>query len=162
MIALIAAMAKHRVMGFEGDMPWHLPADLKHFKTTTLGKPIIMGRKTYESLGRPLPGRENIVITRQSDFTADGVTVFHDVDTALDDACERYNDVMIIGGATIYQQTLDRVDTMYLTYIDLEVDGDTYFPTWSLQDWCCIDDEAHQPDDNNPYAYRFLTFQRHG
>lgn len=158
-ISLIAAMAKNRVIGKNNQMPWHLPADLKHFKVITTNKPIIMGRKTFESLGRPLPNRRNIVVTRQKDFMVQGAEVVCSIDAALalvGDAVE----VMIIGGAEIYRQAISLANTMYLTMIDLDCEGDAYFPEWNLTQWQTIESESFMPDDKNPYAYRFVTFRR--
>lgn len=156
-ISLIAAMAKDRVIGKDNDMPWHLPADLQHFKKVTLGKPVIMGRRTFESIGRPLPGRKNIVITRNSDWSHDGVEVVSSPESALDLVSD-VDEVMIIGGGNIYQQFLPQADTLYLTFIDLQVDGDTRFPDWlSVGDWQEISHEYHQPDDKNSLAYEFVT-----
>lgn len=126
MLSIIAAIAKNGVIGNQGKLPWHLPEDLKHFKETTLGHPIVMGRKTFESIGKPLPGRENIVLTRDQTFQGKGVTVIH----SLADAIENHPDeeIFVIGGAEIYQLALPLADKLYLTLIDQEFPGDTYFP----------------------------------
>ena len=130
-IAMIAAMANNRVIGADNAMPWHLPADLAHFKRTTLGKPVIMGRKTYESIGRALPGRLNIVITRDDQYSLEDATVVHSPEEALALANEQDTpEVMIIGGGNIYQQFLPQASTLYLTFIDLDVAGDTQFPDY--------------------------------
>lgn len=161
MISMIAAMAHDRVIGLDNQMPWHLPADLAHFKRVTLGKPVLMGRKTFESIGRPLPGRRNLVISRNPDYRADGVEVIDSVDAAL--ALLAGNDVaelMVIGGGHLYGQLLPRADRLYLTRIDLAVEGDTRFPAFDEGDWSCIKRESHQPDEKNPHPYRFETWQR--
>lgn len=152
-------MAKDRVIGKANQMPWHLPADLKHFKSVTLGKPVVMGRKTFESIGRPLPGRQNIVITRSRDWQAEGVEVVHSLQEALQRAADA-REVMIIGGGQLYVEALPHADRLYLTHIDLQVEGDTYFPDYAVYQWESVDTELHQPDEKNPYAYRFETWQR--
>ncbi|HDC4325354.1 TPA: type 3 dihydrofolate reductase, partial [Aeromonas hydrophila] len=152
MISMIAAMAHDRVIGLDNQMPWHLPADLAHFKRVTLGKPVLMGRKTFESIGRPLPGRRNLVISRNPDYRADGVEVIDSVDAAL--ALLAGSDVaelMVIGGGHLYGQLLPRADRLYLTRIDLAVEGDTRFPAFDEGDWLCIEREPHQPDEKNPH-----------
>lgn len=161
MISMIAAMAHDRVIGLDNQMPWHLPADLAHFKRVTLGKPVLMGRKTFESIGRPLPGRRNLVISRNPDYRADGVEVIDSVDAAL--ALLAGSDVaelMVIGGGHLYGQLLPRADRLYLTRIDLAVEGDTRFPAFDENDWSCIERESHQPDEKNPHSYCFETWQR--
>ncbi|WP_323951197.1 type 3 dihydrofolate reductase [Aeromonas caviae] len=161
MISMIAAMAHDRVIGLDNQMPWHLPADLAHFKRVTLGKPVLMGRKTFESIGRPLPGRRNLVISRNSDYRADGVEVIDSVEAAL--ALLADSDVaelMVIGGGHLYGQLLPRADRLYLTRIDLAVEGDTRFPAFDENDWSCIERESHHPDEKNPHPYCFETWQR--
>ena len=138
-ISMIAAMTVNRVIGKDNKMPWHLPEDLKHFKASTMGKPIVMGRKTFESIGRPLPGRHNIVITRQSDFTADGITVVASFEEAQKAAGE-VEELAVIGGGQLYKQVLPLADKLYLTLINIDVEGDTYFPEWDDGSWqqeCC-------------------------
>ena len=126
-ISLIVAMDRQGVIGAGGALPWRLSGDLKHFKAITMGKPIIMGRKTHESIGRPLPGRENIVITRQKDYRAAGCAVFHGIETALE-ACANHAEVMVMGGASLYEELLPRAARIYLTRVEAEVTGDTWFP----------------------------------
>ncbi|PHQ78473.1 MAG: type 3 dihydrofolate reductase [Coxiella sp. (in: Bacteria)] len=159
MISLIVAMSKNRVIGNEGKIPWHLPNDFKHFKQVTLGKPIIMGRKTHESIGRPLPGRRNIVVTRQSDYLADGCDVFQSIDAALD-AVASEPEIMIIGGSTLYEQTLERADRIYLTIVDTTLDGDAYFPELDPEHWQLLTAENHPSDATHQYDYTFQTLQR--
>jgi dihydrofolate reductase len=161
-ISMIAAMADNRVIGKDNKMPWHLPADLKFFKKMTIAKPVIMGRKTFESIGRPLPGRHNIVITRSNDFCADGITIVHDTDSALAAAGD-VEEVVIIGGGNIYQQMLGRVDELYLTFIELLVDGDAYFPDYNqVGQWQQVWQEQHSVAQGQPYNYRFVRLKRTG
>ena len=156
---MIAAMAHNRVIGSDNQMPWHLPADLKHFKAVTLGKPVIMGRKTFESIGRPLPGRLNIVISR-SGFSAEGVTVVATPEQAIA-AAGAVDEVMIIGGGVIYDLFLAKATRLYLTFIELEVAGDTQFPDYGqVAKWSEIESECHQADEKNPYNYRFVTLEK--
>ncbi|RLA05102.1 MAG: type 3 dihydrofolate reductase [Gammaproteobacteria bacterium] len=157
-INLIAAMAKNRTIGLDNTMPWHLPADLKHFKAITMKHPIIMGRKTYQSIGRPLPGRQNIVVTRNQDFQLDGADVVNSLDQALG-LCQGASEIMVIGGANIYQQMLPKAKRLYLTFIDLDVAGDSYFPDWHGLGFKQIDSESHTADETNPYCYRFVTLE---
>ena len=157
---MIAAMANNRVIGKDNQMPWHLPADLKFFKKMTLGKPVIMGRKTFESIGRALPKRQNIVITRDLEFSADGIDVVHDTDAALSKA-GNVDEVVIIGGGNIYQQFMSMADELYLTHIDLDVVGDAFFPDHQIQaNWETVWQQAHEPDEGQPYRYRFVHLVR--
>lgn len=158
-IAMIAAMAKNRIIGAGNDMPWHLPADLKHFKQVTMGKPVIMGRKTYESIGRALPGRLNIVISTNENYQLPDATVVTSPDAALAVAeSTAADEVMIIGGGTIYEAFLKRADTLYLTHIELEVKGDTQFPDYlQMGSWHEVERTSHFPDDKNKYEYTFST-----
>lgn len=161
-ISMIAAMAEDRVIGLDNKMPWHLPADLMFFKRVTLGKPIIMGRKTFQSIGRPLPGRKNIVLSRDVNLQIEGVSCVQTVDqaVALVEGCD---EVMVIGGATIYEQFLPRAERLYLTFIDLKTPGDTHFPDYQrIADWQEVDRERHQADQNNSYNYQFVTLERVG
>ncbi|MCC2617989.1 type 3 dihydrofolate reductase [Aestuariibacter halophilus] len=159
-LSMIAAMARGRVIGKDNDMPWHMPADLAHFKRVTLGKPVLMGRKTYESIGRALPGRRNVVISRDSSYTLADAEVVNDIDTALTLVANE-DEVMIIGGGAIYAALLPRADRLYLTHIALDVDGDTHFPDYqAVATWACVEQEHHEADDKNPYAYRFETLER--
>ncbi|MBB1423804.1 type 3 dihydrofolate reductase [Pseudoalteromonas sp. SG43-7] len=159
-ISMIAAMAKNRVIGQDNNMPWHLPADLQHFKAVTMNKPVIMGRKTFESIGRPLPGRRNIVISRNTDYTAAGIDVVTSPEAAISLVCES-DEVMVIGGGNIYQQFLKSADTLYLTFIDLDVAGDTQFPDYEQSaNWQVVEELYNQPDDNNIYGYKFVTLDK--
>ncbi|WP_429038953.1 type 3 dihydrofolate reductase [Aeromonas veronii] len=160
-ISMIAAMAHDRVIGKDNQMPWHMPADLAHFKRVTLGKPVLMGRKTFESIGRPLPGRRNLVISRNPDYQAEGVEVIDSVGAAL--ALLAGSDVaelMVIGGGHLYGQLLPRADRLYLTRIDLAVEGDTRFPAFDDGQWQRIECESHPADEKNPHPYSFETWQR--
>lgn len=155
-LALIAARAANGVIGKDNAMPWHLPEDLQYFKRQTLSKPVIMGRKTFESLGRPLPGRENLVVSR-SGYEAEGARVFSDLPAALDEAmsiaeAKGAKEVMVIGGAQIYEQALPVADRLYLTEIAQDIDGDTYFPTFSPAEWKEAAREDHA-DHDPPYAF---------
>lgn len=157
-ISLIAAMAHDRVIGRDNDMPWHMPADLKHFKSVTLGKPVIMGRRTFDSIGRPLPGRQNIVVTSNKDWTYEGVDVVHSPEDALT-LVEKVPEVMVIGGGKIYQHYLLLASTLYLTLIDLSVEGgDTQFPDWeAVGNWTEVEKQSLLPDEKNRYPYQFVT-----
>lgn len=154
-IALIWAMAENRVIGRDGDLPWRLPVDLEHFKNTTYGQPVIMGRKTWESLPGALPGRRNLVVTRQKDYAAEGAEVFGSVDAALQAARKTKPGPMrafILGGAEIYNQTLSRAHELYVTFVHAEVEGDTHFPEFDLTEWRVVEREQHPADEDNEYA----------
>ena len=161
-IAMIAAMANNRVIGKDNQMPWHMPADVAHFKRTTLGKPVIMGRKTYESIGRALPGRLNIVITTDSNYQLADAVVVNTIEDALDQAQQQAaEEIMIIGGGKIYSSLLAKADRLYLTLIDLDTDGDTHFPDYQADgDWLIVEEQACKPDEKNPHPYRFVTLDR--
>jgi dihydrofolate reductase len=151
-LTLIAAMAANRVIGIDNRLPWRLPEDLRHFKARTLGKPVIMGRKTYESIGRPLPGRRNIVVTRQLDWRADGVETAHGIEQALMLAGE-VEEVCLIGGAELYAQALPLADCLQLTEIALTIAGDAYFPDFHAAGWCEISRETHCNPEGLVYAF---------
>ncbi len=157
-ISMVCAMAKNRVIGKDNQMPWHLPADLKHFKSVTMSKPIVMGRKTYESIGRPLPGRQNVVISRNQGYSAEGCDVVDSIDSALELLNEQ-PEVMIIGGGFLYSQMLAQADHLYLTFIDLEVDGDTQFPEFEHLNLEQGSSESHLADEKNPHNYRFVDYR---
>ncbi|MBY5981638.1 type 3 dihydrofolate reductase [Ferrimonas balearica] len=158
-IALIACMARNRVIGKDNQMPWHLPADLKHFKAVTLGKPVVMGRRTFESIGRPLPGRHNIVITRQADYAPEGVTVVASIEAAIA-AAGAVEELMIIGGGELYAAMLPRADRLYITDVDLDVEGDTHFPDYQALGWDEVERTVYQPDERNLYTLTFRTLDR--
>ena len=157
-LSLIVAMAKNNAIGINNQLPWHLPADLKYFKSVTMGKPIIMGRKTYESIGRPLPGRQNIVITRSEKWTAPGVTVVATPEAAAG-AVAGVEEAMVIGGAEIYRAMLPLVSKLYVTEVDLTVEGDAFFPVIDKSQWVEGSREAHEASDDKP-AYAFVTYEK--
>lgn len=158
-VSFIVAMAENRVIGRDNQLPWQLSADLKHFKALTMGKPVIMGRKTWESIGRPLPGRTNIVVTRDPRYTADGCVVVHSIDAALQ-ACSGSEEVMVIGGAEFYRQVLPEASTLYLTLVHDEFEGDAFFPELDRREWREIEREDFESDDKNPHAYSFIRLER--
>ncbi|KHF25281.1 type 3 dihydrofolate reductase [Solemya velum gill symbiont] len=158
-ISIIAAMTRNRIIGRNNELPWHLPADLKHFKALTMGKPIIMGRKTWESLPGLLPGRQHIVVTRNPDYVAEDATIALSLDEAIAAAGD-VPEVMIIGGANVYQQAIEIADTLYITKIDTEVDGDASFPPLDKTVWKQSQHEPHTADEKNPYDYSFITYRR--
>ncbi len=159
-LSMIVAHANNRVIGKDNDMPWHLPADLAYFKKITLGKPIIMGRKTYESIGRPLPGRRNIVISRDAAYQAAGIETV----TSVQDAIALVNEVeevMVIGGGAIYSHCLPVATRLYITHINAEIDGDTQFPEYDAEnDWHKVSSDVRLADDNNAYDLDFCLYQR--
>ena len=157
-ISLIAAMAKNNVIGKNNQLPWNLPADLTYFKNKTMGKPILMGRKTYDSIGRPLPGRRNIVISRQPHLIIPGCEVFASIDDALK-AAQQAEEVMVIGGAHIYDQVITKANRLYITTIDADISGDAFFPQWDLTQWTMISAEKHVPDEKNKYGYCFQVWE---
>jgi len=156
MISLIAAMDQNRVIGHEGGIPWHLPSDLKHFKALTLGKPMIMGRATFDSIGKALPGRRNIVLSRQADLVCEGCDVYTNLDDALA-STDADEEVMIIGGATLYSMCLPSASRMYLTLIDTSVPGDTYFPEWLQEEWTVTSEQA---GEENGLSFVYQTLDR--
>jgi dihydrofolate reductase len=157
-ITIIAAMARNHAIGLDGQMPWHLPGELRHFKETTMGKPIVMGRKTWQSIGRPLPGRQNIIVTRSATFQAPGCDVAGSLDRALELA--EGAEVMIIGGGQLYQQALAFADRMILTVVDCEPEADTWFPEWVKKEWRQTGLRRETADDRNPDAYQVVEWVR--
>jgi dihydrofolate reductase len=157
-ISMVAAMANNRVIGKDNKMPWHMPADLKHFKKVTMGKPVVMGRKTYESIGMLLPGRENVIVTRDQAYQVAGATIVHSLEQAIEHL-STVEEIMIIGGSNIYSQMLAKAETLYLTFIDLDVAGDACFPDWG-SGWLERESESHVADEKNPHPYRFVTLDR--
>lgn len=158
-VTLIAAMAHNRVIGIDNSLPWDLPADMRHFREQTMGKPILMGRKTYDSIGRPLPGRQNIVVTRDPAVAIEGCDVVHSIEEALQivgDAPE----VMVMGGESFYRQLLPRADRLLLTLIELEIEGDAWFPQWEAAEWEEVAREDHPADERNCWPYSFVTMER--
>ncbi|HEY6529954.1 MAG TPA: dihydrofolate reductase [Cellvibrionaceae bacterium] len=159
-LAIICAMSLNRVIGRNNQLPWHLPADLQFFKRTTLGKPIIMGRKTYESIGRPLPGRTNIVITRQQHLQYDGVHLATSLPMAIEKAqhaarAADKDEFFVIGGADLYEQALPLAQVLYVTQVQAHIDGDAYFPAWDKSAWSLVHREHHPSDEANGYAMDF-------
>lgn len=159
-ISIIVAMSKNRVIGLNNQMPWHLSADLKKFKKITIGHPILMGRKTYESIGKPLPERTNIIISRNSGYQPTGCIVSNNIDSALKIACEKSEHVFVIGGSTLYEIFLPLADTLYMTQINSEFHGDTFFPELDQQQWLEIEREDINHDPDVPYEYSFLKYAR--
>ena len=158
-ISLIAAMGKNRTIGKNNSLPWTLPADMQYFRDKTRGKPVIMGRKTYESIGKPLPKRLNIIVTHDNEYKAEGCAVVHSADEALK-AAGNVEEVMVIGGSQIYKEFLPKVNRMYLTLIDAEFEGDTYFPEYKIEEWKETSYEEHERDAKNQYDYRFVVLDR--
>jgi dihydrofolate reductase len=157
-ITLIAAMGRNRAIGQEGGLPWHLPRELKHFRETTMGKAIVMGRVTWHSIGRALPGRQNIVVSRDPGFTAPGCDVARSLDEAV--ALARGDEVMIIGGGQLYAAALPVADRMVLTRVDCAPPADTWFPDWDAADWLETAVREEAADANNAYAYRVVELRR--
>ena len=155
-ISLIAAMGKNRVIGKNNSIPWKLPADMKRFKELTTGKPVIMGRKTFESIGRPLPNRKNIILTHEKNYKAEGCIVVHSTLNALK-AAEGNEEVMIIGGEQIFKEFLAMANRMYLTVIDEDFEGDAYFPEYNQKEWREVKREEHK---NEKYKYSFVDLER--
>lgn len=165
-LCLVVAMAQNRVIGRDNQLPWRLPKDLAYFKQVTMNHPIVMGRKTFDSIGRPLPGRENIVVTRQQNWSAEGAVVARSLEQALALARDLaknkgLNKVMLIGGSELYTQSLELADRLYLTEVLANVEGDAYFPEFSREQWDEIERSEHSADQSNPYDYAFVVLNRH-
>ncbi len=158
-ISLIAAVAANGAIGVDGGLPWHLPDDFRWFKAQTLGKPVIMGRKTWESLARALPGRQNIVITRRAKFEARGATVVASPEAALA-AAGAAEEVMVIGGGEIFRHFLPRASRIYLTRVDAVVAGDALFPALDQGDWALVSRESHATDERHAHAFEFQVYER--
>lgn len=164
-LAIIVAQAKNRVIGINNTLPWHLPEDLRYFKQVTMAKPIIMGRKTFESIGRPLPGRENIVISRQADYAPAGVRVVPTLEEArelAENLCliNGLEEAMVIGGAQIYAQALPLADRLYITEVDAVIEGDAWFPEFDPADWQEVGRKDFAPSGDNPFAYSFVVYEK--
>lgn len=157
-VTLVAAMARNGGIGWRGKMPWHLPAELQHFKKTTLGKPVLMGRKTFESIGRALPGRQNIVVTRNEAFVAEGC----DVASSLVEAVElaEHTELMVIGGGELYRQALPLASRMVLTTIDIAPECDTWFPAWDPAEWVLVEAQQVPAGEDNELAFEVVEWQR--
>jgi dihydrofolate reductase len=158
MVSIVVATAQNNVIGNDNDLIWHLPADLKHFKSVTSGSSILMGRKTYESIGRPLPKRENIIITRQADLTIEGCVVANSLQEAIDKA--KSEEVFIIGGGEIYKQAIEIADKIYLTKIHQDFEGDTVFPEIDSSTWKEVSSVPGQLDEKNKLAHTFIELVR--
>ncbi len=158
-ISVIAAMSENRVIGRDGALPWHLPADLARFKSITTGHTVLMGRKTFESVGQPLPNRRTIVITRNNDYQGAGVVIAHSLDEALDHAA-REDEIFILGGEAVYRIALPRADRLYLTIVHATIQGDTHFPPFDPDQWKLVEDERHEADDRHAYAFSFRRYER--
>lgn len=164
-IAMIAGVAENGVIGSEQTIPWRVPSDMAYFKATTMGKPVVMGRKQYETVGRPLPGRTNIVITRQEGYQPEGVLVFHTIEAALDKARavaadDGVDEVMIIGGGELYAQLMAQADRLYISHIDVSPEGDVVFPTITPEDWAVIDLLEVTPSPKDEASYRVKVYAR--
>jgi len=158
-VSMIAAMARGRVIGLNGEMPWHLPADLAHFKRNTIGCPVIMGRKTFDSIGKALPGRKNIILSHSNNLSPENCEVVSSLSEALS-LVENEPEVFIIGGQQLYQQGLALAQRLYLTHIETDVNGDTFFPGYLHMDWKQTHSSEYAADENNAYPYRFETLER--
>jgi len=160
-VSIIVALAKKNVIGANNKLLWHLPADLKHFKHTTTGHTLIMGRKTYESIGRPLPGRRTIVVTKNPKFSGEGFEVARSLEQAFETA-KHSNQIFVVGGAQIYQQSINlpSLNHLIVTEVDASFEGDAFFPKIDKRKWKMIERVDHKADERNPYNYSFLTYQR--
>lgn len=158
-ISIIVAMASNRTIGLNNTLPWHLPADLKHFKALTMGHHIIMGRKTYESIGKPLPGRTSVVVTRNADYSTPGVIVVHTLEAAIK-ACGDDKEIFVIGGAELYRQAINLADRIYLTEIDADISGDAYFTEFDRKLWQETERVSCAPDEKNVHAYHFVVYEK--
>ncbi len=159
-ISIIVAIGNNRVIGIKNALPWNLPADMEHFRQLTTGKPLIMGQKTFESIGKALPGRINIILTLDNNFKASGCLIAHSIEEALQIAEEKGDEVMICGGVSVYKQFLPLANRMYLTLIDGNFNGDAYFPEFNWQDWNETERVDNNSDKDNPYSYSFVTLQK--
>ena len=158
-LSIVVAMDSNRLIGKDNGLPWRLPADLAFFKKLTTGNTILMGRKTFDSIGRPLPNRRNLVITRNADIEITDCEVVNSIEKALS-LVQSETEVMVIGGAKLYQQILPIADRLYITQVEGEFDGDTYFPHYDENDWLEVSCESHQPDEKNKHAYHFIILKR--
>ena len=159
-LTLIWAMAKNRVIGKDGGLPWHLPDDLRHFKETTRGHAVIIGRKTFESVGKPLPGRTNIVVTRNPEYRVDGAIVVHDFDAALAAVPAGEHEAFCVGGADLYRLALPRADRLVVTVVDAEPEGGVRFPELDLADWKLASEAEHGADSRHAHAFTIRTYER--
>lgn len=163
MISLLVAMDRNRLIGKDNDLPWRLPNDLKFFKKVSTGHTIIMGRKTYDSMNAPLPNRENVVVTGREDFEAEGCIVLNSLDPVFEwNEKNPDTEYIVIGGSVIFEQVMDQTDRMYITWIDEEFEGDTYFPSFDESEWNLTSKEKGIKDEKNPYDYYFCQYDRKG
>ncbi|MED1715355.1 dihydrofolate reductase [Bacillus paralicheniformis] len=162
MISLITAMDRNRLIGKDNDLPWHLPQDLKYFKEVTKGHAVIMGRKTFESIGKPLPHRENIIVTSNKELDIPNCQMMHSAEEAVRFAKNKNEECFVIGGSTLYTEILPFADKLYVTKIDETFEGDRYFPEFSEAEWEIVSRRKGLKDDKNPYDYEFLVYQRKG
>jgi dihydrofolate reductase len=158
-VTLILARARNGVIGASGGLPWRLPEDLAFFKRTTMGHPIVMGRRTWESIGRPLPGRRSVVVTRDRGFVAAGAEVVHSLDEAIE-RCAGTDEIFVIGGAQLYAEALSRAVRLLLTELDADFEGDTVLPAAAADEWTEVSRERHPPSDARPYAFDFVDYRR--
>lgn len=161
LLSIIVAMDESGVIGKNNGLPWHLPADLRHFKQITMGKPVLMGRKTFESIGKPLPGREFIVLTRDKSFAVAGCRVVQTLDEGIEAAADK-PELVVIGGAEIFALALPLVSRIYLTRVHARVDGDTYFPAFDRREWLAVSEQEYPADERNAHALTFMTLERRG
>ena len=159
LISIIVAMDRNRVIGKDGGLPWRISSDLENFKKITMGKPIVMGRKTHESIGRPLPGRENIILTREKVYSADGCTVLNSLE-AIYEHCLHAEEIMITGGSEIYKYTLEKASRLYITEVHTEIEGDTFFPEFNRNEWEEVSREDFKADDKNDFDFSFVVLER--
>ncbi len=161
MISLLVAMDQNNLIGRDNQLPWHLPADLAYFKQVTMGHPIVMGRKTYDSIGRPLPGRENIIVTRNPAFTMEGCKVIHSIEEIIKlNNNDKEQELFVIGGSEIFKEILPFADKLYITEIDEAFEGDTFFPEIHQKEWVLLHKEKGIKDEKNPYDYYFSVYTR--
>jgi len=160
-VSLIVAMANNRVIGINNTLPWHLPADLKHFRNLTMGHHIVMGRKTHESIGKPLPGRTSVVVTRNPAYSAPGVIAVNSLEAAIS-ACGDDNEIFVIGGAELYLQAIALADRIYMTEIDADIHGDAHFPEFKRSEWLELSRETHSQLEPQPLQYQFVVYHRNG
>ena len=158
-LSIIAAMDKNRVIGKDGNLPWHISSDLKNFKKITMGKPILMGRKTHESIGEVLPGRENIILTKKRNYFVEGCIVKNNLDEVLSNF-KKVSELIVMGGATLYEQTLDKAEKLYITEVRACIEGDIFFPEYDPDQWLEISRNSFEADENNEYDYSFTVLER--
>lgn len=158
-ISIIVAIAQNNVIGRDNQLPWHIPNDLKHFKELTMGKPMLMGRKTFESIGRALPGRRNLILTRDKNFKAQGCEIYHSVEDALASIGDG-EELMVIGGEQLFKGLLPHANRLYLTFIHDDIEGDTYFPEWDQSEWKEVMRQDFHKTKEVPFSYSFVSFER--